>query len=170
MKRLIYLAFLCGFLQISCVSISIDSRLLAPVSDEVSVIYTIGKWDYQDKTVVEEFFITQGDASASRLNNRFPFTFKIKGKLFQPEDGFRFVIKEIYYSERFEEDENGNLIGDILILPIVSRVRDKNHIGGANKFEIYEFSISHKLEAFSKQGGTFRVKCGNIQKELSIKL
>lgn len=146
-------------------------RLLKPNSD-VPVTFGIGWQTAQSDLHVDNFTIEVVHAPLNLFNNEALVRFHIYGNLTSSNLHWKPYIQEVNISERLIRNDGYELVGDILITPIV--VEDyitKNHVFNTNQTsysDLFDIKVEKKISTYKWGCNSYIVYLGDKKKQFEL--
>ena len=137
------------------------------LKSDVPVTSRIGWRPYQEHLTVRELAIRVLEPELHVLNTDALTEFTVSGRLsphFHGDSRWRPFIESLYISERFA-GENGSMVGDILVVPVVGIRCDKSYDNQPVEFSV---TVQHKISSYRWDRNRYRVTCGHIQQLFEI--
>jgi hypothetical protein len=144
---------------------------LTRLKSDVPVTTRIGWRTYQQLLTLRELGIRVLDPElhVGKTNARIEIT--VSGTLsphipsgYRGQSRWRPLVVSLHISERFA-DEDGETVGDILVVPVVGIRCDKEYDDQPVKFQV---TVQQKISSYRWNRNRYRVTCGHIQRSFEI--
>lgn len=137
------------------------------LKSDVPVTSRIGWRSYQEHLSVREMLVRVLTPELQVMTPDAVVEFTVAGSLsphFHGQSRWRPLIESLHISERFA-GENGSIVGDIVIVPVVGIRCDKRYDNQPVEFRV---TVQHRISSYRWDRNRYRVTCGPIKQSFEV--